>query len=103
MAPEQAKHAGRPLANQSTSQPNGSTASTKKAPLTDEQKRRLGKELAYTRVNKVLNLLDKVGNLGRYGLTDEEKTKIINAVGQHYDTMKANINQKVVKKEGFTL
>lgn len=92
-------------ANQSTpsiSAANGSTAA-KKAPLTDEQKHRLGTELAQQRVSKVLALMKKIGNLGRYGLTDEEIGKIVSAIHTRFEAMKANINQKVVKEEGFTL
>lgn len=89
-------------ATQST-QPTNSAAAAKKTPLTDEQKHKLGKELANSRVGKVLLQMKKIGNLGRYGLTEEEKSKIVSAIQQRFEAMKANINQKVVKEEGFTL
>ena len=64
------------------------------------------KELAEIRVNRVLNDLKLVGNLGtksRYESTNDQRRKIINIIKASVKEMEANLNNVSKDKEKWTL
>ena len=64
------------------------------------------KRLAEKRTNEILDLLDKLANLGNksnYEYTSEEAKQIIHAVESKFSVVKNAFNGKVVVKKKFEL
>src|SRR5262249_27989550 len=64
-------------------------------PLTVVEKKALFRRLANQRVNKTLDLLKLIGQLGKYEPSDEQKERIVKAIEARWETAKRNLSQKV--------
>ena len=81
-------------AQQFAPQPNGRATAARK-PLTVVEKKALFRRLANQRVNKTLDLLKLIGQLGKYEPSDEQKERIVKAIEARWETAKRNLSQKV--------
>ncbi len=72
----------------------------------ENAKQKKFKELAEIRVNRVINDLKLVGNLGnksRYESSNEDRKKIINTIKNSVKEMESNLNNATKDKEKWTL